>query len=195
MKRLTFAVLIAAVLVLTESAEAQRGHGAGGPAGPPAMSERGQMPDHSGKPGKDSNESGSANREQHSQSNLTVGDRLAKNTHLASHLQGLFPPGTDLQQASSGFKNLGQFVAAAHVSKNLGIPFDQLKEKMTGISTTSTTSAGDSPVSLGKAIQQLRPQVDAKSEVKKADLQAKDDIKGADAARKEGEKKTEQSGT
>jgi hypothetical protein len=195
MKRLTLAVSIAAVLVLTESAEAQRGHGAGGPAGPPAMSQRDQMPDRSGKPGKESGLSGAANREQHGQSNLTVGDRLAKNTHLAAHLQGLFPAGTDLQQASSGFKNLGQFVAAAHVSKNLGIPFDQLKAKMTGISSSSPNSAGDSPVSLGKAIHELRPQVDAKSEVKRAEVQAKEDVKDADAARKEGERKTEQSGT
>lgn len=193
MKRLILAVSIAAVaLMLTESAKAQRGHGAGSPAGPPAMSQRDQMPDRSGKPGKESGLSG--NREQ-GQSNLTVSDKLAKNTHLAANLQGLFPPGTDLQAASSGFKNLGQFCAAAHVSKNLGIPFDQLKAKMTGISATSTTSGENSPVSLGKAIQQLRPQVDAKSEVKKADLQAKEDIKGAEAARKEGEKKTEQSGT
>src|SRR5262245_38662182 len=188
MKRLTLAISIAAALVLTESAEAQRGHGAGGPAGPPPMSQHGQMADHSGKPGKDSNPSGSANREQHSQSNLTVGDRLTKNTHLASHLQGLFPPGTDLQQASSGLKNLGQFVAAAHVSKNLGIPFDQLKAKMTGISTASTDSAGDSPVSLGKALQQLRPEADVNSEVKKAERQAGEDIKHADTARKNEEK-------
>ena len=195
MKRLTLAVSIAAVLVLTESAEAQRGHGAGGPAGPPAMSQRGQMPDNSGKSGKDSNPSGSANREQHSQSNLTVGDRLAKNTQLASHLQGLFPPGTDLQAAASGFKHLGPFVAAAHVSKNLEIPFDQLKAKLTGIPATSPNSTGSAPVSLGKAIQELRPQVDAKSEVKRAEVQAKEDVKDADAARKEGERKTEQSGT
>jgi len=196
MKRLILAVSIAAVaLMLTESAKAQRGHGAGSPAGPPAMSQRDQMPDRSGKPGKESGLSG--NREQ-GQSNLTVSDKLAKNTHLAANLQGLFPPGTDLQAASSGFKNLGQFCAAAHVSKNLGIPFDQLKAKMTGISSASPNSTGASPaspVSLGKAIQQLRPQADAKSEVKKAELQAKEDIKGADSARKEEEKKTEQSGT
>jgi hypothetical protein len=33
--------------------------------------------------------------------------------------------------AESGFKNHGQFIAALHVSKNLNIPFDQLKAKMT----------------------------------------------------------------
>jgi hypothetical protein len=36
------------------------------------------------------------------------------------------------QQSCSGFKNLGQCVAAAHVSKNLGIGFACLKSDMTG---------------------------------------------------------------
>jgi hypothetical protein len=55
------------------------------------------------------------------------------------------------------------------------IPFDQLKSKMTG----------DSRVSLGKAIQELRPEVDAKSEAKKAERQAKEEIREAEAARKD----------
>ena len=89
--------------------------------------------------------------------------------------------GTDLQLASSGFKNLGQFVAAAHVSQNLGIPFDQLKSRMLGTSTVQGTE--DSPVSLGKAIKELRPEADASSEVKKAERQAKEEIKQAESER------------
>jgi hypothetical protein len=105
---------------------------------------------------------------------MTASEQLDRNTHLATQLQGLFPAGTDLKLASSGFKNLGQFVAAAHVSHNLGIPFDQLKAKMTG----------DSPVSLGKAIHELRPEADAKGETKKAEHEAKEEIKEAEAASK-----------
>jgi len=144
------------------------------------MSERGQMQNRSTKPVKESSEPGSVHREQQTQPKMTAGDRLEKNTHLATQLKGLFPPGTDLQLASSGFKNLGQFVAAAHVSKNLGIPFDQLKSRMLGISTTAGAS-GDSPVSLGKAIKELRPEVDATSEVKKAERQAKEEIKQSES--------------
>src|SRR5262249_49862424 len=70
--------------------------------------------------GHDANPSGSK----------SISQKLVANTKLASKLQGLLPPGTNLQTASSGFKNLGQFVAAVHVSHNLGIPFDQLKAKM-----------------------------------------------------------------
>lgn len=97
----------------------------------------------------------------------SVAAKLAKNTALASKLQALLPPGTDLQAAAAGFKNLGQFVAAVHVSKNLGIPFDQLKAKMTGPNAES----------LGKAIQQLAPTADAKAALKTAEQQAKADLK------------------
>ncbi len=96
-----------------------------------------------------------------------VGDQLARNTNLSSRLQTLFPAGTDLQKASAGFKNLGQFVAAAHVSHNLDIPFDQLKAKMTG----------DHPESLGKAIQDLKPAANAKTEAGKAEKEADTDVK------------------
>ena len=71
---------------------------------------------------------------------------LAKNTNLRTKLQSRLPAGTDINVAAAGFRNLGQFVAAVNVSNNLGIPFADLKAKMTG-----TT-----PVSLGQAIQQLK---------------------------------------
>jgi len=96
-----------------------------------------------------------------------VSDQLARNTNLSSRLQALFPAGTDLQKESAGFRNLGQFVAAAHVSHNLDIPWTDMKAKMTG----------DHPVSLGHAIQDLKPQADAKTEAGKAQKEADADIK------------------
>src|SRR5581483_2655329 len=66
----------------------------------------------------------------------TVGQKLTKNTALNSklttRLQAEGYKGS-VYQAAYGFKNLGQFVAATNVSKNLGIPFDQLKLQMTGV--------------------------------------------------------------
>src|SRR5579885_247061 len=91
---------------------------------------------------------------------------LSQNTQLSSRLQSLLPAGTSAQAAASGFKNLGQFVAAVHVAHNLGIPFSQLKADMVG-----------SGMSLGKAIHTLRPDVNAKKEVKLAKKQAKEDLK------------------
>ena len=58
----------------------------------------------------------------------------------------------------AGFRNWGQFVAAVHVSNNLGIPFADLKAKMTGTApgpTPGTTVLG-TPMSLGQAIQSLK---------------------------------------
>ena len=98
-------------------------------------------------------------------STKTPGELLTQNTKLSSNLQSLLPEGTDMQEASNGFKNLGEFVAAVHVSKNLDVPFTDLKEKM------------DNGDSLGKAIHELKPEADAKAEAKKAKKQASNDIK------------------
>jgi hypothetical protein len=72
--------------------------------------------------------------------------KLQKNTNLASKLQSRLPAGTDLTLAASGFRNLGQFVAAVNVSNNLGIRFADLKTRMV-----------DQGMSLGQAIQDARP--------------------------------------
>jgi hypothetical protein len=95
-----------------------------------------------------------------------------------------------LNQASLGFKNQGQFIAALHVSRNLGIPFADLKTAMTGIrptatstnvgatpgtSTTSTTTAQPT-LSLGQAIQKLRPSANAATAATTAEHQATIDL-------------------
>jgi outer membrane murein-binding lipoprotein Lpp len=91
---------------------------------------------------------------------------LAANSHLSTRLQTLLPAGQTVESAATGFKNLGQLVAATHASHNLNIPFDQLKVRMTG-------SEGRT---LGQAIHELRPDVNAKAEEKKAMKQARADI-------------------
>src|SRR5215468_2085749 len=131
---------------------AQHGHGGGGGGGGTGHSMNSNSNSHNNS-GKDSKGS-------------SVSDHLEDNTKLASKLQSLLPPGTNLQQAAQGFKNLGQFVAAVHVSHNLGIPFDQLKAKMIGPSSES----------LGKAIHDLKPTADAKAETKKAESEAHQDL-------------------
>src|ERR1700688_4873683 len=94
-------------------------------------------------------------------SGSSVDDLLAQNTKLASQIKDL--TGTSAQQACEGFKNLGECVSAAHVSKNLGIGFDALRSKMTGSGAES----------LGKAIQDLKPETNASAEARKAQGQAK----------------------
>lgn len=102
-------------------------------------------------------------------------DVLDHNAGLSKNLTKLLPEGTSPQQACQGFKNLGQCVAAIHVSKNLNIPFADLKAKMTGTTSENVKEAGD-PESLGKAIHDLKPDVNAKTEAKKGQKQANDDL-------------------
>lgn len=94
------------------------------------------------------------------------GTLLTQNTKLAGKLSALLPKGTDLQTAASGFKNLGQFVAAVHVSHNLNIPF---------MTTLKPEIMKDG--SLGKAIKALRPDTDSKAETKTAQKQTDEDVR------------------
>jgi hypothetical protein len=159
-------VLASAVLLY-----AQHGHGVG----------------HTGSPGGGMGHSSAASSGHNGESNHTQSNQGAQSNQgtqtksqgdtpkqlqdpdskLSEHLQNLLPSGTTPQQACSGFKNLGQCVAAIHVSHNLGVSFTDLKTKMTG----------SSPESLGKAIQDLKPTADSKAETKKANQQAQDDMK------------------
>ncbi len=158
MKRSTLIVAVTMALAFSSPAFAQRSHAGGGP---PAG--RG--------PGSDSGVSGSheagAPTSHADMSHASPSDVLSHNSAIGGKIKTL--TGQDAQTACNGFKNLGQCVAAAHVAKNLDIPggFDALKAKMTG------TGA----VSLGKAIEALAPDANAKSETKKATKQASDDLK------------------
>jgi len=103
-------------------------------------------------------------------------ERIQNDAAFRSKIQSLLPLGMDIKTAESGFKNHGQFIAALHVSKNLNIPFDQLKAKMTGVTATSSTvQTSSTPMSLGKAIHALRPDISANQaneEAKRAEKQA-----------------------
>lgn len=90
---------------------------------------------------------------------------LPRNAQLVARLRGMLPAGTDMNVASSGFRNQGQFVAAVRVSNNLGLPFDDLKTRMV-----------DRNMSLGQAIHDLRPSANATSEAQRATRQAESDL-------------------
>jgi len=107
----------------------------------------------------------------------TPGELLTRNKKLSDKLSALLgqqnAPATDLQVASQGFKILVVFVATVHISDNLGIPFDQLKNQ---VQIDQLTNHDPTSGSLSKAIHVLRPDADAKAEVKKAAQQAVDDL-------------------
>ncbi len=158
MKRLILATITVLALAFAAPAFAQRSHPGGGP------------PAGHG-PGSDSSMGASHATTGGTHADISHGspsEVLSHNTAIAGKIKSL--TGQDAQTACSGFKNIGQCVAAAHVAKNLDIPggFDTLRAKITG------TGA----VSLGKAIQALAPKADAKAEAKKASKQASDDLEG-----------------
>jgi hypothetical protein len=97
----------------------------------------------------------------HGQSHSAV----PRNPALVTRLQGMLPAGLSVENAAAGFKNQGQFIAAVHVSNNLGIPFGDLKTQMLG-------EGG----SLGKAIHTLKPDADSDAEVEHATEQANHDL-------------------
>jgi hypothetical protein len=95
-----------------------------------------------------------------------VQQKLQKNTNLANKLQTRLGSSTDLMTAASGFRNLGQFVAAVNVSNNLGIPFSQLK-----------TSMVDNKLRLGQSIQALKPTANSTVEASRAEHDADVEIR------------------
>jgi len=158
-KRTHLILFVAITFACSSSAFAQRSHPGGGP--PPGHGPSGASSSGMGEANKSSAMSHT------DMSHASPGDVLSHNTAIAGKIKTL--TGQDAQTACNGFKNLGQCVAAAHVAKNMDIPggFAALKEKMTG----------SGAVSLGKAIQQLSPNANAKSEAKKANQQTADDMK------------------
>jgi len=74
-----------------------------------------------------------------------------KNPRLEARLLTMLPAGTNIYDASRGFKNWGQFVAAVHISHNLSIPFADLKSRMTA--PTRGSAVQGPPMSLDQAIQ------------------------------------------
>jgi hypothetical protein len=126
-----------------------------------------------------------------------IAQKISANHGLQPKMRALLPAGMTLNQASLGFKNQGQFLAALHVSRNLGIPFADLKTAMTGIrptttgtasgtatattgGTTITTTTGTttttSTLSLGQAIHKLRPSADTAAATTTAEHQASTDL-------------------
>src|SRR5215472_10679356 len=134
---LKWSLAFAAMLAFSASAFAQ--HGAGGmgggrPAGVGPSSTGEPSGVGSGTHGRptDAGSIGMGHQNLGSQSPNTVLDNSKLNTSLTNALakNGITVPGDDLKSACSGFKNLGQCIAAMHVAKNLNLTFSDLQSKM-----------------------------------------------------------------
>ncbi|HKV61247.1 MAG TPA: hypothetical protein VJO16_04995 [Candidatus Acidoferrum sp.] len=96
--------------------------------------------------------------------------------------QGLLAADANATDACAPFTALNECLAALHASHNLGVEFNCLRAKVTGVQTNVDLSGckgsvGDKAQSLNKAIHELNPNADAKGGAKNAEQQAKDDLK------------------
>lgn len=178
MKKLSFAVLSMAVFLYAGSAFAQHAHGGGAGMGGAMGSGMG----HSMGSSNSSSTHGNPNTTGSSQK-PTVNDILTKNPAIGDKITDLTGDTAGATDACTGFKNLGQCVAAAHVAKNIdGGNFYCLRQAMTGTAAPSgNTCTTTGTMSLGKAIQTLYPQANSSAESKKGQSQAKQDLKSSGA--------------
>jgi hypothetical protein len=162
MKKSPLILVTSAALLLSLGAAAAPpgGMGGGGMGGArPTPGMPGSMSDHGNAMGRSEQDTSSS-----ASHGRSVSDLLQDNAKLSAEIKEL--TGTDAQQACAGFKTLGDCVSAAHVSKNLGIPFDTLRSKLTG----------SGALTLGKAIHELKPDADTKGALRTASKQTKEDL-------------------
>ena len=177
MKMLRLTALSLAVFLYATMALAQHGHAGGMGGGMGSSMGHGSMnaSDHA-----NSSTTGTGSSHQ-----ATISSILDKNPAIGGKIVALTGDKLGAADACTGFKNLGQCVAAAHVSKNLpGMNFYCLRQAMTGTPAGASAPAGGCQttgrMSLGEAIQNLDPQADSNTESKKANHQAQQDLKSPD---------------
>src|SRR5262249_54421832 len=114
-----------------------------------------------------------------------IAAKIASKPNLSAKIRGMLPidPVTGhtmtLNKASSGFKNQGQFIAALHVSRNLDVPFTELKRHMVTVTpgTKNTPPTATQTGSLGQAIQAVKKTANAPTEIERAETQTTADLR------------------
>lgn len=80
-------------------------------------------------------------------------------------LAAMVPSGMTTEAVCTGFKSLSDCSAALHVSRNLNIPFADVRDRMA------------SGQSLAVAVHALQPSADSPKEARRAEDQAREDLK------------------
>ena len=181
MKMLKLAALSLAVFLYTTTALAQHGHAGGMGSG------MGNSMGHGSMNASDHGSSSSASNGSAPTSSQKISDVLSKNPAIGDKIMALTGDSKGAADACSGFKNIGQCIAAAHVSKNVsGLNFYCMRLAMTGTALPANSNitcnlpANFKPgVSLGKAIQTFDPQADTKTETNKAATETQKDLKAS----------------
>jgi hypothetical protein len=103
---------------------------------------------------------------------------LQRNVIVREAVRVRLPHGTDLNAAAGGFRRLELFVATVNASGNLGIPFFELKRRIVNDGMT-----------LGQAIQDIRPTSRYWTEARRAEDDAAATIRTSESVSLAAEKK------
>jgi hypothetical protein len=178
MKMLKLAALSLAVFLYTTTALAQHGHAGGMGSG---------MGNSMGHSSTTASDHGKSSTNAPPTSSQKISDVLSKNPAIGDKIVALTNDKNGAADACTGFKNIGQCIAAAHVSNNVsGLNFYCMRLAMTGTALPANSNitcnlpANFKPgVSLGKAIQTFDPQADTKTETNKAATETQKDLKAS----------------
>jgi hypothetical protein len=99
-----------------------------------------------------------------------VQQELQRNAILANTLRPRVPQGADVTALASGFRRLELFVATVHASNNIAVPFSELKRRIVNDGMT-----------LGQAIQDIRPKSRYWFEAQRAEADAAEMIRTSEA--------------
>jgi len=120
----------------------------------------------------------------------SANDQLASDGHLEDKLskqlriQGVLGADRELQDVCSDFKDLPNCVAVLRMSVSLPVEFTCLKWNVTGVKPKNAADscagpAGGKAMSLDRALDLLKPKLDARTVSQEALRKAHDDIKDA----------------
>jgi hypothetical protein len=181
MKRLTLLFIVTFFAALYPGSEMAFAQHAPGP--PPGLSHGPSADSHGALNPSSSGSQGAASSSPNEV--LTRSKKLDSTLTMNLQSKNLLPAGTDLKSACSDFRNLGQCIAAIHVSHNLNIPFACMKADMTGQAPPKDSQCppgtGSSKLSLGKSIQSLAPNANSKAEATEGTKEADSDLKQAES--------------
>lgn len=120
----------------------------------------------------------------------SANDQLASNGHLEDNLskqlriQGILGEDKELQAVCSDFKDLPNCIAVLRLSVSVPVEFTCLKWNVTGVKPKTDSDACAGPTAarampLDRALDLLKPKLDARTEAREALKKAHDDIKDA----------------
>lgn len=120
----------------------------------------------------------------------SANDQLASNGQLEDNLskqlriQGILGEDKELQAVCSDFKDLPNCIAVLRLSVSVPVEFTCLKWNVTGVKPKTDSDAcagptGGKAMPLDRALDLLKPKLDARTEAREALKKAHDDIKDA----------------